>query len=78
MDLRTVISQWPMLSPTLFDKLTAFAEFKANFHNVSNNTGPKAYLAQAVIINIWDKRARDCGGMAIQVVKTHKAWCRYQ
>lgn len=35
MDLRTVISQRPRLFPTLFEQLRAFAEFKADFHNVS-------------------------------------------
>jgi len=34
MDLHIVISQWPRLSPTLFEQLRAFTEFKAEFHNV--------------------------------------------
>lgn len=35
MDLHTVISQWPRLSPTLFKQLQGFVEFKDNFHSVS-------------------------------------------
>jgi len=35
MDLHMVISQRPRLSPTLFEKLMAYAEFKADFHSVS-------------------------------------------
>lgn len=35
MDLRIVISQWPRLSPTLYEKLRAFTNFKVDFHNVS-------------------------------------------
>lgn len=35
MDLQKVINQWPRLSPTLFDELKTYAEFKVDFHNVS-------------------------------------------
>jgi len=34
-DLCTVISQRPRLSPNLFEKLEAYAKFNANFHNIS-------------------------------------------
>lgn len=35
MDLQIVISQRLRFSPTLFEQLRVFAEFKADFHNVS-------------------------------------------
>lgn len=35
MDLRTIISQRPRLSPTLFEQLRAFTESKSDLHNVS-------------------------------------------
>lgn len=38
MDLCTVISQRPRLSPTLLEKLEAYVEFKADFHNVTIRT----------------------------------------
>lgn len=43
MDLQMVISQRPRLYPTLFQKLMAFLEFKADLHNL---------MAQAAIFGI--------------------------